>query len=54
MLSDTERSEIEVNFYCANNFVDFKWEIKIFYCLDVIKNIIFDLFHSSSTLTVWK
>jgi len=24
MLSDTERSEIEVNFYCANNFVDFK------------------------------
>jgi len=24
MLNDTERSEIKVNFYCANNFVDFK------------------------------
>jgi len=37
MLNDTERSEIKVNFYCANNFVDFKWEIKIFYFLDMIK-----------------
>jgi len=24
MLNDTERSEIKLNFYCANNFVDFK------------------------------